>query len=178
MRFNVAQLLKEPIGASRAYDTAEEGPALNEGGKRSFVQGDVSLLRLDRGILVEGRLRLAVEEECSRCLEPFIQSVAIELQEIYLPTIDIVTGLPLPIDRESDAFYIGHNHEIDLTEAVRQYGLLNTPLKFLCRPDCAGFCPGCGADLNRTTCRCVKEEEQQMATVRVVAAGRQRRRTN
>ena len=31
---------------------------------------------------------------------------------------------------------------------------LNIPMKPLCRPDCAGLCPTCGADLNLGPCGC------------------------
>ncbi|NLA05033.1 MAG: DUF177 domain-containing protein, partial [Firmicutes bacterium] len=27
----------------------------------------------------------------------------------------------------------------------------------LCKPDCRGLCPGCGVDLNETTCSCEDE---------------------
>jgi uncharacterized protein len=33
---------------------------------------------------------------------------------------------------------------------------LNIPMKPLCRPDCAGLCPTCGADLNQGACACAK----------------------
>ncbi len=31
---------------------------------------------------------------------------------------------------------------------------LNIPMKPLCRPDCKGLCPTCGADRNETACSC------------------------
>jgi len=31
---------------------------------------------------------------------------------------------------------------------------LNIPMKPLCRPDCPGLCPRCGADLNLGSCEC------------------------
>ena len=31
---------------------------------------------------------------------------------------------------------------------------LNVPMKPLCRPDCKGLCPDCGADLNEGACSC------------------------
>jgi uncharacterized protein len=35
---------------------------------------------------------------------------------------------------------------------VREAVLLDLPLAPLCRPDCAGLCPECGADLNAGDC--------------------------
>jgi len=31
---------------------------------------------------------------------------------------------------------------------------LSIPMKLLCREDCQGICPGCGANLNQEACRC------------------------
>ncbi|HYN22371.1 MAG TPA: DUF177 domain-containing protein, partial [Thermoanaerobaculia bacterium] len=36
---------------------------------------------------------------------------------------------------------------------------LNVPMKPLCRPDCRGLCPLCGADLNAGMCSCEERSE-------------------
>jgi len=41
---------------------------------------------------------------------------------------------------------------MDLTEPVRQALLVALPMKPLCREDCAGICPQCGANRNETQC--------------------------
>ena len=46
------------------------------------------------------------------------------------------------------------DHMLELSEAVRQIALLAVPMKPLCRLDCAGLCPYCGANLNRGKCQC------------------------
>jgi len=46
--------------------------------------------------------------------------------------------------------------EIDLTDRVIEYLILTIPMKNICRSECKGICPGCGADLNHETCRCVE----------------------
>ncbi len=43
---------------------------------------------------------------------------------------------------------------IDLGEDIRQEIILHSPAKMLCREDCRGICPNCGANLNRESCRC------------------------
>ena len=49
--------------------------------------------------------------------------------------------------------------EIDLTTLVWEETSLGAPIKYLCREDCAGLCPGCGANLNEGPCGCGKTEE-------------------
>ncbi len=46
---------------------------------------------------------------------------------------------------------------LELDDAVREQFLLRAPLFALCRADCAGLCPGCGADRNERDCDCVPE---------------------
>ncbi len=44
--------------------------------------------------------------------------------------------------------------QIDLAPAVREYVLIELPDGPLCRDDCAGICPECGADRNEAPCEC------------------------
>ncbi|MDP2905278.1 MAG: DUF177 domain-containing protein [Candidatus Omnitrophota bacterium] len=48
---------------------------------------------------------------------------------------------------------------IDLTEDIREGIMLDYPIKPLCKPDCSGLCPVCGADLNVHKCRCIAKKE-------------------
>jgi uncharacterized protein len=43
---------------------------------------------------------------------------------------------------------------IDITSDLREEIILDYPLRPLCRQDCKGICPGCGADLNNEECKC------------------------
>lgn len=50
-------------------------------------------------------------------------------------------------------------NEIDLGPRTWEEVVLEMPAKFLCKPDCAGLCPMCGADLNGAPCRCGRESK-------------------
>lgn len=154
MQINVAQLLKEPIGAFRDYEVSEMVDVAENGDDRR-VEGTVRLLRVPRGILVTGELQAEVELICSRCLSSFDFPVTLNIEEEYLPTIDISTGVPLASPEEPGTFTIDEHHIIDLTEAMRQYTLLAIPMKPLCQADCAGLCPICGQNLNQGSCDCL-----------------------
>jgi uncharacterized protein len=45
---------------------------------------------------------------------------------------------------------------VDLAGLLAESFWLAWPYRFICRPDCAGLCPICGADLNRGACGCRK----------------------
>ena len=48
--------------------------------------------------------------------------------------------------------------KIDLGGAVLGEILSGLPITILCKPDCKGLCPKCGANLNKTTCNCPSVE--------------------
>jgi uncharacterized protein len=148
MQINVAQLLKESVGAVRTYEIDET----NEEGLP--IKGTVKLLRTNRSILVTGSLDTATRVECSRCLQKYKHPLQIEIEEEYFLTRDPVSGVALPPPGEAGAFLIDENHILDLSEAIRQYTIMALPMKPICREDCAGLCPHCGRNLNFGTCEC------------------------
>jgi len=132
---NVAQLLKKPIGSSHNYDVAE---IINEQAANS-TKGKITLIRTDRGILVQGKLTAELELTCSRCLDFFLWPISFSLEEEFFPSLDVTTGLPLSLSEDSEGFTIDNNHLLDLGELICQYILLNLPMKPLCQPNCAGI---------------------------------------
>lgn len=138
MRINVSQLLKEDIGSVRDYEISS-AVDINDDGGSSTVHGKLNLMRTNRGILANASLNTSVEISCSRCLNLFSYPLELNILEEYFPTLDISDGAPLPPPDESGCFIIDEHHVLDLTEAVRQYGLMAIPMKPLCRKDCAGL---------------------------------------
>ena len=156
MRYNVAQLIKEGIGASRHHDIV--GDLYDIDGNNPgpvHVEGKVRLLRTIEGVLAVGSARMALAFECRRCLELADAEVTFEFEEEYVPSIDVETGVKLPIGEEyGPEVVIDEHHILDLTEVLRQYAVTTTAELDLCRPDCKGLCPECGANRNLETCAC------------------------
>jgi len=48
--------------------------------------------------------------------------------------------------------YVPEDGNIDLSPIIREYMLLETPIKPLCKPDCLGLCIICGENLNAIAC--------------------------
>lgn len=152
MRFNVAQQLREGIGARRIYDVAEV--LLSDGGQQYSAQGTVDLLRTKGGILVRAHLDTTAQQTCSRCLEAFQCVATIELEEEFLsPAEGEQAVAPESLEIETP-FTIDEKQVLDLEEAMRQYQILAQPMKPLCQSNCAGLCPQCGANLNLGPCGC------------------------
>jgi len=162
MQFNVAQLLRQATGATRHYEVDEPSeiadPNLSLIGP---TRGQVSFLRTQRGILVTAQLTQTVRVECVRCLAEMEVPLTIQIEEEFFPTIDLKTGLPITWTEEDEveeASLIDEKHTLDLLEVTRQELLLALPAHPLCRLDCAGLCPVCGADRNVEACDCRAEQ--------------------
>jgi len=96
----------------------------------------------------------ATSTTCSRCLATAEVTLGLSIEEEYYPTVDIASGAALPPPADASAFLIDAHHILNLCEAVQQQRILAEPMQPLCRPDCAGLCPSCGADLNTGSCTC------------------------
>lgn len=172
MKFNVSQLLKERVGATRAFDVEEEIADLGEPIGSIRLSGDVRLTRTNRSIVVNIVLSGLASGECSRCLEEARFPLVIEFAEEYFPAVDVLTGAPLSVP--ADGFSTDHNHLLDLTPAAREYALTALPMAPLCRPDCAGICAQCGVDRNREVCNCDRSGlEPRLAALAHWMEGRQ-----
>ena len=150
MLFNVSGLIQEGIGAVRQYEI--EDVLVSEDREPERVYGNVEFLRTT-GVLVRAHLKLVESETCSRCASPLQDALAIEFEEEFQQTVD-ATGRLVSERPDADAFLIDDRHQLDLTEAVRQYREASAQIAPLCRPDCKGLCAECGADLNVEACGC------------------------
>jgi uncharacterized protein len=149
LAFSVAGLLGSSPGSDRRYAVTDATVELPDGLQLTApISGDVHLRRTDRSILADAVLRTALAGTCSRCLSPVAIPLEVTVSEEALPSIDLTTGVPLDTSEEPDAFRIDEHHILDLEAPVRDAISMAEPIAPLCRPDCPGLCPECGADLN------------------------------
>lgn len=156
MQFNVAQLLKEPIGSVRKYELVEDISELDaELEALGPLVGTVRLLRIHSGVLVTGDLSTAVRVTCNRCLEPIACPLRLEFEESFRPLTEVSTGryiLPDEFEGTSDeledeALLISEQHILDLSEVVRQRIWLVRPMYPSCNWTGQGECPNLTAYL-------------------------------
>lgn len=97
---------------------------------------------------LQGRVSAKLRLSCSRCLTDFEQSISADIAETF-------TNKPEALSEDDEyevSFFSGD--EIDIAPALLRALLLELPMQPLCRPDCKGLCPDCGADLNQQPCSC------------------------
>lgn len=144
----------------------EEGIELD---LKDDIQSDVvrivspvkSLLRLDKiedEVIIKGTLSADVELECSRCLSHFPTRISSQVNVVYHPVREIVKSEQRELkSAELDTVFYTDDL-IDTDDLLGEQLILNLPMKPLCSPDCKGFCPKCGADLNISGCGCETKE--------------------
>lgn len=156
-----------PEGLEVDSDLDEETLRLE--GEETFILVDGHLRsRLERGedesVHVRGHLDARMELECGRCLETYDKDVAQELELFYLPHgRDAVPEDEDEVELSDRDMVVAYyrDRRLDLGEVVREQLLLAVPLKRLCREDCRGLCPTCGANRNAAACACKIDEETQ-----------------
>ena len=101
---------------------------------RSPLTIDAHLENIENVVVAQVHVKVDHGYLCARCLEDF------EREEIS----DYHFDFPL----EEGLEYI------DLGEEIRQEMILANPARILCKDDCKGICPSCGANLNVEKCKC------------------------
>ena len=148
---NVAQLLQEPPGATRQFDFSDRIAAVaDEVPLRGAVRGHARLTRTNDGILVHAEHVAPVTLECARCLNDVKTQVRGAIDEEFLPSVDLRTGVPVDLEGEEEQPRIDEHHEIDLDEVLRQNILTALPLQPLCEATCPGLCAHCGERLDQS----------------------------
>jgi uncharacterized protein len=150
LTFNVAGLLAEPPGSVREYRIEDVALDPGEGIVLTRpVAGGIRLMRTNRGLVVETDLRTELAGECARCLRPTVTDVRIRIDEEVLPTLDLVSGLPVALEEGEDleTSRLTDHHELELRPLVTEAISLQEPIAALCEPDCPGLCEECGERL-------------------------------
>lgn len=124
-------------------------------------RGNIHLgVKMDKShsqIVLNGSLKVKSDFVCDRCNEEYSTDLMNDFQVTYLFEKELVEAEVLNL------YYISPDTDkIDLTDDVADYAQLAIPMKKLCREDCKGLCPRCGANLNIEACRCKEEEENSI----------------
>ncbi len=138
-------------------DNDEAGQVLGLDGP---VEASLSISKAGSEYLLGGRFTARFRLRCDRCLEPYLYDLGgdFRLSLALVPSDGGASEVELSEEDLSVEFVT--DGQIDLDDVIREQIYLSLPMKCLCREDCQGLCPVCGADLNKTKCECQPEKGQ------------------
>jgi len=127
----------------------QAGP-LRAAGKAELVMESLGEIR------VSGQVKVAMEADCDRCLEPVACAIDSAFALYYRPVAEGY-GDEKQIDTgEAEmGFYQGEG--VELNDVLSEFILLTLPMQRVCSKDCRGICPVCGQNRNQKECQCQAE---------------------
>lgn len=144
LRLNVGFIIHEAPGYSRVFEIDLPEVVLADDLTVRALVGSAKISRTGEGLLAELDLSGTVAAECVRCLDEFHQKLHARFTELYaFGKARTKQELELTVPED------GH---IDFTPLVREYLILEIPIRPLCQPECAGLCSICGANRNLEDC--------------------------
>jgi len=133
----------------------------------ALLQVDATAELLGSEIRIRGHLGTRVETFCDRCLGQVEIPIDRDFDLFYRPMKAIAREeeVEVPDDELEVGFYSGGG--IQLADVVTEQVILEMPMKVVCRPECLGLCPTCGADRNQIACNCpTREKESPFASLK------------
>lgn len=160
MLLDLTKILDQPETSVR-FETELDLSDLDFGSCRPVAEpleasGEV---RNEAGVLhLTGSMHTVLHCICDRCCTPFLREFSHPLQAILTPELADVTH------EDEDLFELDGDCA-DLDDIINTQFVLNMDSRLLCREDCAGLCPRCGANLNDGPCGCTKELDPRLAVL-------------
>ena len=142
-RLNVGFVIHQEVGYKHEFPFEFEQIQISDDLDLRHFEGLATIGRTPQGLIVQANFSAKTSLECVRCLNEYEQSLKWNFTELYAFNQRSVSdsGLIIPDDAH-----------IDLHPLIREYALLEIPIKPLCKPDCKGLCSVCGEDLNIRDC--------------------------
>jgi uncharacterized protein len=141
--------------AVETFDRTFDLPTPEGGTASCHALATVEVTRSGARYDIRASVKGTVRAECHRCAGEFDLPLEVELALIVERGRDAAP----PEDPDEEDFVVvpAGDERYDIFPRVREALILELPIKVLCREDCKGMCPTCGADLNDGECGCPRE---------------------
>jgi len=114
-----------------------------------LVKGKMFVMKTNYGFNVRANCFTNLKHNCGRCLESFESPLEFSFNERFSKEPDQTAESHM-----KDEFTLEMDGTIDVSQAIEQYLIIETPFNTLCSNDCKGLCQQCGANLNQGECSC------------------------
>ena len=166
MQINMSELFSIE-GGSNNWQIPLEMKEFRWNGKRYPVTDaspvDLTIVHVgSRKMKITGKVDFHLTIPCDRCLQP----VDVPFQLTLDQDVDTNATAEERIAALDEQSFI-QGYELDVDRLVCDELIVNMPMKVLCRQDCKGVCPNCGANRNLQDCGCdLTELDPRMSVIR------------
>ena len=162
MEFKILELEREPIefdlelppGAVDFGDEAMQIGVLATSGSAEVIHEHRGPKDIVADIRLRGRFAGNFQVPCARCIEPVEIPLAADFDLIFRPLGADADPPERSITASETEIGYYQKGSLLLEDVLREQVLLSLPVRVLCKPDCKGLCPRCGANRNLQPCSC------------------------
>jgi uncharacterized protein len=162
MEFKVSELEREPVefdlqlppGAVDFGEEAEQAGPLATAGRAEVIHEHRGPKEIVADIRLKGQFSGTFSVPCARCVEPVEIPLAAEFDLIFRPVGADSEAPERSITAPETEIGYYQEDSLALEDVLREQVLLSLPVRTLCKPDCMGLCPRCGANRNSQPCQC------------------------
>jgi uncharacterized protein len=130
----------------------------DEGAVNGVVRFDGRTFRERGKTHLAGTIQGEVALYCTRCAKPLTRHLEITFEDVFVDAAAETAEKEIEVAGPALDEQLVTGSSIDLTEIIREQILLDLPEQVLCKEDCKGLCPECGADRNLLDCECGKKD--------------------
>ena len=129
MYYNVSSFNNEQTGSNREWLIESVNLKYSDLGLVKIQSGSFNLIKTDKGVWVEGSLKIVISMDCIRCLSQLDVYMDINIDEEY--RYDYFMD-----DKFDDNFLIDDSNHLSLKECLREYIFVTSPMKPVCNKIC------------------------------------------
>ncbi len=158
MRLDLKDIIRVP-GAVREFSCELDLSQITLYGEKPFdrpVRVTGKVRNMAGALQLTGEAETVLDTRCDRCLRPMTLTLDVPVETLLAERLE---------DEENDEIVLLEDGQVDVDEIFTTACILALDGKHLCREDCKGLCPTCGADLNDGPCGCKKETDPRLAVL-------------
>ena len=168
MKININSIPEEGLEIRETKDRSWLPTLFGGAGADDFTLDDVQVVcqirRLEQTAFLNGTVATVIRTACSRCLEQAELPVNVPFRYTLMPAAEDRRE-EVELTEEDLEYGVYDGEIIDCDPLIYEQIVLQIPMKVLCRDDCRGLCPQCGANLNTGVCSCTEKAVDERLVV-------------
>ena len=156
MQIWLDQVQDEPFNWDETQSIAKEALERHELLDLGPVHWRGQVVYADPGYFLRAHLSYEQTLSCNRCLKPIVEQAASDVELMILVERHPPIGGEHALHEQDLGLLYVEDETLETDPILIEQLQLNVPMKPLCREDCQGLCPICGADRNAGACSCAE----------------------